>query len=438
MKGSPESGPARIALGYGTGFVEWAYDPARFDPLVLESREAPGLTDGDLSARLDAPIGSPRLEELVRPGERVCIVVPDATRASRSERVVKLLLSRLGAAGAPDGHIEVLIGGGTHRAPTRDEVDRIVGPEAAQRLSVHAHDAHDASAQVSIGTTSRGTPIEVNRRLVEADRVVLVGAIGFHYFAGFSGGRKGFVPGCASERSIQANHLLGFDRETLGKAAGVESGRLDGNPVSEDLEEAARSFGPTFLVNTVLDAANRIVALYAGDWFSAHRRGCAEYLATHTVVATERRPVVVVSAGGAPRDLNMIQSHKALEHARVVLGDGGDLVLLAECGDGLGRPDFLDWFVPGGARATALRLVENYKINGQTAWGIRWKSERYRVRLVSALDPDVVRRMGMIPHGSLEEALAASGRGRGYVIPNGLATLPTLGPSHDPSATATG
>jgi nickel-dependent lactate racemase len=196
--------------------------------------------------------------------------------------------------------------------------------------------------------------------------------------------------------------------------------------VNEDLEEASRLFGPTFLVNTVLGGANRIVALYAGDWHAAHRRGCAEYLETHSVVAAERRPLVIVSCGGAPRDINMIQSHKALEHARVVLEDGGDLVLLAQCADGLGRPDFLDWFVPGGAQATARKLVADYKVNGQTAWGIRWKSERYRVRLVSALDPGVVRRMGMIPQVSLEEALAAAPEGRGYIIPYGLATLPVL------------
>ena len=146
-----------------------------------------------------------------------------------------------------------------------------------------------------------------------------------------------------------------------------------------------------------------------------------------SIAAPESRPVVVASCGGAPRDVNMIQSHKALEHARVVLEEGGDLVLLAECGEGLGRPDFLDWFVPGGARATARLLVESYRINGQTAWGIRWKSERYRVRLVSTLDPDSVRRMGMIPHASLDEALAAACGGRGWIIPSGLATLPILG-----------
>jgi lactate racemase len=337
--------------------------------------------------------------------------------------VAPLVVSRLGALGVPDDRIEILVGGGTHRPPTPSEVEWIVGPSIPRHIAVRFHDAADADSHVTIGTTARGTPIEVNRLLVEGDLVLLAGAIGFHYFAGFSGGRKGFLPGCASERAIRANHLLAFDPATLSKAAGVESGRLDGNPVSEDMEQASAAFDRAFLVNTVLDADDRIVGLYAGHWREAHRRGCADYLAAHTVRAA-RRPVVVVSCGGAPRDVNMIQSHKALEHARFVLDDGGDLVLLAQCPEGLGRPGFLDWFVPGGARATAEKLVAGYKLYGQTAWGVRWKAERYRVRLVSSLDPDVVSRMGMIPYAGLDDALAACGPGRGWILPNGLGTLP--------------
>lgn len=415
-----------IRLGYGTGTVALAFDPARFEVLAAEDAADSELTDDELRERIESPIGSPSLARIVAPSDRVVVVVPDATRASGSDRVTAALLDRLGSLGVPDERIAVLVGGGTHRPPTPEEIVRIVGRDAASRIAVRSHDAFDASAHVRIGTTPRGTPVEINRLFVECDRVILVGAIGFHYFAGFSGGRKALLPACASDRSIQANHLLGFDTGSLAKADGVATGRLDGNPVSEDMEDAARLFGPTFLVNTVLDAGSRIVRLYAGHWLDAHRRGCAEYLAAHTVAAPERRPVVVVSCGGAPRDLNMIQSHKAMEHARVVLEDGGALVLVAECSDGLGRPDFLDWFVPGGAAATAAKLVGGYRIYGQTAWGIRWKAERYRVRLVSSLPAEQVRRMGMVPHDSLDDALAACRGGPGYIIPNGLATLPVL------------
>jgi len=425
--GAAASGPAgRIALGYGRGTVDFTYDPDRFE--VLAPREGPRgeLDEEALAVIFEDEIGAVPLPASVQGSDRVLVVVPDATRASGSARVSRALLQELSRLRVPDSRIIFLVGAGTHRAPTTEEIDRIVGPDVARRVRVEHHDAFDASAQTLVGTTSRGTPVEVDRRLLETDRLILLGAIGLHYFAGFSGGRKAILPACASDRAIQANHLLGFDARTLEKAPGVESGRLDGNPVSEDMEEAAGMIGATYLLNTVVDAANRITATYGGDWRKAHRRGCAEYLAAHTVPAPERRGLVVASCGGAPRDVNMIQSHKALEHARVVLNDGGDLVLLAECAEGLGRADFLDWFVPGGARATAQRLVESYKINGQTAWGIRWKSERYRVHLVSALPPDHVRRMGMIPRASLEEALGSSAGGPGYIIPNGLGTLPVL------------
>ncbi len=425
-----------ISLRYGRETVRM--NPGeRFRELVAGAGATPELDDPALDAALDSPIGSAGLEELLGPADRVVVVLPDATRASGCDRVTAALLRRFERIGLPDGNVSLLIGGGTHRPPTADEVPRLTGTDAERRLAVHFHDAFDASAHVTIGRTSRGTPVEIQRRLVETDHVILVGAIGFHYFAGFSGGRKALLPACASERSIQANHLLGFDLGRLTRAEGVATARLDGNPVSEDMEEAARMFGPTFLVNTILDDQSRIVGAYAGDWFEAHRRGCADYLAAHRVAAPERRPVVVVSCGGAPRDINLIQSHKAMEHARAVLADGGDLILVAECPDGLGRPDFLEWFDAGDAEAMALNLSRGYKIYGQTAWGIRWKTEAYRVHLVSSLPGAAVRHMGMVPHDSLPGALAAAGKGPGWVIPFGLGTLPVLEESR-PAAAGTG
>ena len=257
----------------------------------------------------------------------------------------------------------------------------------------------------------------MNRRLIEADHVIVIGAISLHYIAGFSGGRKAILPGCAAERSIQANHLLSFDLETLEKRAGIASGCLDGNPVHEDMLEAVGMLNPSFLINTVVDTHNEIVAVYAGHWRDAHHRGCDEYLASHTVMVDERRPLVIVSASGAPRDINLIQSHKAMEHASQVLAEGGTMIALAECAQGLGRDDFLRWFTPGGARATALMLMNDYKINGQTAWGLRRKTERFRLLLVSALDADVVRHMGLEPHATLESALSVVQPQPGYIIP---------------------
>ena len=428
-----EEGPPRTSeaaasatLNYGAGQISFQYEPETFSVLSHRGSSTRALGEADLHAALDNPIAAPPLEEGLRATGDVLIVVPDATRAAGADRLVPVLRKRLNESGVPDGQISILIGGGSHRLPTPAEVVSILGPEMPRVLAVHTHDSRDPSASVHLGETSRGTPVELNRRVVEADRVILVGAIGFHYIAGFSGGRKGLLPGCASELSVRAHHLLAFDPDTLSQRAGVATGRLDGNPVHENLEEAARMIEPPFLFNTVVNDANDIVAAYAGDLGRAHRRGCEEYAAAHSAALDVRRPLVVASCGGRPRDINLIQSHKAIEHAAGALEEGGAMVVLAECPQGLGRDDFLDWFVPGGARATARRLVENYHVNGQTAWGLRAKSERFRILLVSSLAPGVVREMGLEPHPSLESALSAAGHERGYVLPNAASTLPSL------------
>lgn len=415
-----------IMLGYGTEKLRMDFSPNRFSPLSPHDSEARCLTDAELAAALNEPIGAPPLEQMIGKNDRVLLVVPDATRVAGVERLAPLIIQRLNDVGLFDSQIEILIGGGIHRPPTTIEINRILGEQIAARLAVHHHDANDESSVVRLGHTTRGTPVELNRRLLETDHVIALGAITFHYFAGFSGGRKAILPGCASARSIRANHLLSFDLERLQKREGVASGLLDGNAVHEDMDEAVSMLNPSFLVNTIINARNEISAVYAGHWRDAHRRGCAEYNAAHAVPVNGRRSVVIVSCGGAPRDTNMIQSHKALEHAATALEPGGTMIALAECSQGLGRKDFLDWFVPGGSPATAQRLLQGYQVNGQTAWGLRKKAETFRIRVVSSLDDGVLRQMGLEPHASLESALAALDGQDGYIIPNGLTTLPQL------------
>lgn len=415
-----------MTLGYGMQKYRFDFDAEQFAILAPDDCEAEPLTDVDLDRALNKPINSPLLEEIIEKHEKVLIVVPDATRAAGVERLVPLLLRRLSEHGLMDSQISVLVGGGIHRPPTAEEIRRILSEDVARRLAVHSHDANDEKWLVELGVTSRGTRVELNRRLLETDHLIMVGAISFHYFAGFSGGRKAVLPGCAAERTIRANHLLSFDVEKLEKRTGVASGLLEGNAVHEDILEGVSMLNPPFLVNTVLNSANEIVAVYAGHWRDAHRKGCAEYNSAHAVPVASRRPLVLVSCGGSPRDINLIQSHKALEHASGVLERGGVMIALAECPQGLGRKDFLEWFVSGGSRATALKLLQAYQINGQTAWGLRQKAEKFRILLVSSLDPEVVRRMGLEPHSSLESALAELTARPGYLIPNGLTTLPYL------------
>lgn len=418
---------ANIPLGYGSDFLPFEFEGGRFEVLEAETGEGRPMSDAEVGAVIDDPLDSQPLEDIISPGESVLVVVSDATRATGSAQVVNLLVRRLVALGVAPYDLRVIFATGIHRAVTREEKAELLTPFIVQRVRTLAHDAADESKHVSLGETERGTPIELDRALVEHSHVILTGAVGFHYFAGFTGGRKSVCPGLASRRTVEATHLQALDFEKGGRRAGVGPGRLDGNAVHEECERIAAEAAPSFLINTVTDERGRVVRAYAGDWRAAHRLACAEYADSHTVKIAGKRPVVVVSAGGAPFDLNLIQAHKALEMASYACEEGGHVVLVAECADGLGRADFLKWFDSADSRALASRLRDDYEVNGQTAWSLLTKAERFRVRLVSNLADEDVRHMRMTPARTVAEALAGiDSDADGYVLPRGAAFMPVV------------
>jgi nickel-dependent lactate racemase len=303
----------------------------------------------------------------------------------------------------------------------------LLTPFIAQRLRTIDHFAYDPSEMVLLGTTERGTPVEVNRALKDFSHVVVTGAIGFHYFAGFTGGRKSICPGLASARTIEATHMLALDFETGGRRAGVGPGLLAGNAVHEECERITAMIKPRFCINSVVDDRSRVVRIYAGDWRVAHRTGCRAYLASHSTKIDSKREIVVASCGGLPYDINLIQANKALEMAAHACTDGGTIVLLAECRDGLGHSTFRKWFAEKDSRALEARLRGAYEVNGQTAWSLLRKAERYQIHLVSELPDEEVRRMRMFPARSLDQVLDGVGRDpAGFVLPRGAGFLPRL------------
>jgi nickel-dependent lactate racemase len=220
--------------------------------------------------------------------------------------------------------------------------------------------------------------------------------------------------------------MLAFDFERGGRKAGVGPGLLDGNAVHEECERVTELIAPAFGINTIVDERNRAVSVFCGDWRLAHRAACEHYLQHHSFAIREKRDVVIASCGGFPYDINMIQAHKALDMAAHACKDGGTIVLLAECRDGLGRSDFLKWFGVADARALENKLRSGYEVNGQTAWSLLTKAERYRVCLVSELREEQVEKMRMAPVRSIEQALEQAGPSDGYIMPRGAAVLPRL------------
>jgi nickel-dependent lactate racemase len=414
-----------INLGYGRGAVSFNYDAARFRLLETGVGDTRPLTDVEIGAALDAPIDSSPLEEIVSAGETVLIVVSDATRATASAQVVNLLVRRLIESGISPSDIRIIFATGIHRAVTTEEKRELLTPFIAQRIRTLDHDAGDSASMIRLGTTARGTPIEINRALKEHDHVILTGGVGFHYFVGFTGGRKSICPGLASARTIEATHMLALDFERGGRRAGVGTGLLDGNAVSEECERVAALVAPSFLINTVVDESGRALRVYAGDWRAAHARACAEYAEAHSIKIEEKRETVLASCGGLPWDINLIQAHKSLEMAAHACREGGDIILLAECSDGFGRSDFLKWFDGKDSRSLENRLREGYEVNGQTAWSLLTKAEKFRVHLVSELADEDVRRMRMQPARNLAEAIArANQNAQGYIMPRASSSLP--------------
>jgi nickel-dependent lactate racemase len=416
----------QIELGYGRSVIKLACDEARFSILTANSVDAGPLSDLEIGAALDDPIASPPLDEVAGGDDSVLIVVSDATRATASAQVVNLLVRRLVQAGVMPGNIAVIFATGIHRPVTDQEQRELLTPFVAQRLRVLRHDAYDPANLTTIGVTESGVRVEVNKALKEFSRVILTGGIGFHYFAGFTGGRKSICPGLASTRTIEATHMLALDFVSGGRKAGVAAGALDGNAVHEECERVAALVAPAFSINTIVDEKQRAVKVFCGHPRLAHRAGCDYYLSQHSVSLPAKRSIVIVSCGGFPHDINMIQAHKALDMAALVCSDGGTIVVLAECSDGLGRPDFLKWFDVRDSGELETRLVNGYEVNGQTAWALLTKTERFRVCLVSALPKEDVKLMRMIPVETIDKALELTGSGDGFIMPRGAAVLPRI------------
>src|SRR5205823_3399313 len=295
-----------IQLGYGQSKIDFDYDDARFEVLAPNQANAHSLSDNEINAALDAPIDCPSLADQIVTGDTVLIVVSDATRATGSAQIVNLFVRRLIENGVAAGDIAIIFATGIHRAVRPEEKAQLLTSFIAQRIRTIDHDAYDHSQMMQIGTMKRGEPIEINRALKEFSKVILTGGVGFHYFAGFTGGRKSICPGLASTRTIEATHMLALDFERGGRRAGVGTGSIEGNAVHEECERVAALIAPSFLINAVTDERGRAVRVYAGDWRAAHRRACAEYAQQHSVKIEAPRDVVIASCGGSPWDINLI------------------------------------------------------------------------------------------------------------------------------------
>jgi nickel-dependent lactate racemase len=339
----------KLRLPYGKdGHLEAAIDEARIGG-IIEPNRVPIGDEGEVIRRaLEHPVGSPRLGAFLAGARDVLVIVNDATRPTPTARVLDYLEPEL--AGLEVGFI---VATGAHRAPTPEEYVEIFSERhyARYRDRIFVHDARKSEEMVYLGTSKNGTEMRVNRRGVEADRIIIISSVEPHYFAGYTGGRKSFLPGIAAFDTIEQNHKLALRRE----AAAL---RLEGNPVHEDMIDALSTVKKEiFAINTVLDRDHRIYAAAAGDIYGSLEPAVAR--ANEVFVAEiPRKADIVISVVKFPSDIDLYQAQKGIDNAKYALSEGGILLLVAKCRMGIGDESFARLLGSASSPADALRRIE--------------------------------------------------------------------------------
>lgn len=382
---------------------------------------------------MKTPIDSLQLSEIVKRGEKVCIIIGDVTRLwVKHHLMIPFILSELNKGGVLDDDIFIISATGDHRKQTPEEHIQLVGDNVYSRIEVIDHQARVKNDMIYIGTTSFGTPVSINKRVYEADRVILTGGIVYHFLAGWGGGRKAILPGISAYETIMKNHSLAFlPQEAEGLNPAVCCGRLIGNPCNEDMLEAAAFVKPDFLVNTVIDErTNKIANVFAGNYLTAYNQGCDYVRKNCGLKINEPSEMVIASCGGYPKDINFYQTYKTIYNAEKALKKGGTLLLISESREGVGSDDFYNVFTDyKDNRQRGLALRNKYTIGGHMGFHVALIAEENDLLVLSSLPDATIKNMGMIPIKSLEDGLSwvrnkYCGIPECYVMPHGGSTLP--------------
>ena len=419
-----------VRLAYGRGHL--AVDFPSGCTTVIEPSPQPGLKDERASflAALEGPIGGPPLRKLISPTARITIVHTDSTRATPNERLIPWLLAYLESAGAAPENITLLNALGTHRPNTKAELEHLLTAEVVANYRCLNHEPENPDAHLQFGVTRGGVPALINRNLVEADVRIITGFIEPHFFAGFSGGPKGIMPGVAALQTVQSNHgahHIGDTRATFGVT--------DGNPLWEEMRDIALRIGQSFLLNVALNESREITGIFAGDLLKAHKAGIEFVRATAMQTVAEPFDIVVTTNSGYPLDQNLYQAVKGMRAAELIVRDGGTVIIAAECNAG----------VPAGSPHEKLlrsvrdgtELLEKVNTPG-FAWPEQWQGHiqsliqrRAEILIYSALDDSTVRAAHLDPchdiASAVQSRLAKLPAGaRVGVLPQGPLTIPVV------------
>lgn len=425
-----------LRFPYGRGEMLWT-PPADLQVVQIDRPEPEPLADpvAGVEAALDAPIDTPRLEELAASARTATIVFTDATRPCPDHLLVARLAARLNDAGIPDSRITLLVAIGMHRPSTPEEKLEKLGAELLRRFNVVDSSATDTGMQVDFGPTPDGMPAQVDRRAAEADLLIATGIVEPHQYAGFSGGWKTVAIGSAGAATITALHGMRYLEDPR-----VRLARTEGNPFLDATRWIGEKAGLRFVLNVALDSEHRIVQALAGHPESVHRR-LAAWVGERAIATVDHAYDIVIGAAGHPKDSNLYQATRIPTYLcfgrRPVVREGGVILVPAACpegaGQGPGERKFHDWLKYGGGPEAIIEKArrEGYPAGGQRTVMVAWAQKVSRIAFIGAEDPALIRECGFESFPTLEEgvnwARATTGARELLAVPRALTTLPEVG-----------
>ena len=423
----------KVALAYGRGHLDVELPEGR--TTVIEPSHVPGLPD-ERAAVLQAlkrPIGAAPLLDWIKPHHRVCILFTDITRATPNHRLIPWLLEHLAAGGVSRENLTLLNQLGTHRPNSRAELEQMLTPSVVNNYRVLNHEPENPAALVQLGTTRDGTPAWLNKHAVEADVRIVTGFIEPHFFAGFSGGPKGIMPGVAGLETVMSNHGA--------RNIGVRNssfGITEGNPIWEEIRDIALRVGSSFVLNVALNDERQITGVFAGDLLAAHKVGC-EFVRRSAMQQFDAPfDMVVTTNSGYPLDQNLYQGVKGMSAGARVLKPGGTLLLACECREGVPAGCELDRLLRSASspeEILALLATPGFQRPEQWQAQIQALIQRQaRVLLYSSLPDETVRAAHLTPchdiRGAVDDVFGGQTNGaRLAVLPQGPLTIPYLAAS---------
>lgn len=429
---------AKYSFRYGDGTVDFEY-PQEDVIKVLEPNKVEIPNKGEeeiIREAIENPIGSPKLEEIVKAGETVCIVVPDVTRLWAKPAVIcKILVEKLNKIGVKDDDMLFISGVGTHRLQEKEDFINLIGEDLYKRIRIENH-LCDGDV-VETGVSSYGNVMQVNAHAMACDHRILVGGVVFHFIAGFGGGRKMVLPGISSRSTINYNHKMYFKPGPAGSGA-VETcacGIFDEtNPINMDMIEAAKFAKISFIVNSVVDSEQKIAACFAGDIIKAHEEAAALVKKIDGVKIDQKADLVIASACGYPKDINFYQGVKPVFNAiGAIKPKDGVLILVSECREGFGNPDTEKFaFEFDNMLDREIYLRDNFGIGRFTGFRLFEVGSQIHFILVSSMKPEMFAKTDIHTAATVEEAIELAKKLTGkerlstYIMPYAANTMASM------------